>query len=107
MKKLGIILAAALLTLTSLGCRKETPQVETVPVPVPTPIEVEEGRELCCIAETREEAEKIAALYEIELVSYEHQVAVFHTEENLSKVLEKGNSNGWPELSVNHIVKAF
>ena len=65
-----------------------------------------EGAELFCLADTEEEAEEIAELYDIELVSYSNGVAVFHTEENPNDVIEKGKANNWPLLETNHTVSA-
>ncbi len=61
------------------------------------------GAELMGIFETKEEAQKAAELYGIELISYEQQVAVFSIEEGEDplKIISKGEENGWPELAVN------
>lgn len=61
-----------------------------------------EGRELYALAETEEEAQKLAELYGIELVDFSDGVATFHTEENPHKVIERGIQNGWPRIEVNH-----
>lgn len=114
MKKLIIILAALLL-LT--GCGKNTGYVpaddpdtqETEDTmygkPVATP-QYALGRELMCLAGSEEQANEIAELYGIELVSFSSPVAVFHTEDDPYKVIERGKTEGWPELSVNGVSKA-
>ena len=63
--------------------------------------EVTEGEELLCLAESREEAQKIADQYGIELVEFSYGVATFHTLEDPQKVIDMGLSKGYPELSIN------
>lgn len=85
-----------MLMLTAAACSpKEQPVTEQSGGPIA-------GEELCCMAESRERAEEIAALYSIELVSFDWGVAVFHTEEDPETVLERGRENGWPELNLNN-----
>lgn len=62
------------------------------------------GEELMALTDTREEAERIAALYEIELVSWSDSVATFHTEEDPLTVVRRGEANGWPRLDINHVI---
>lgn len=62
------------------------------------------GQELMCLADSREEAQRIADLYEIELVSWEEHVAVFHTEEDPNEVIRRGEANDWPRLDINHVI---
>ena len=71
------------------------------------PLGIVEGRELMCSAGGREEAEDIAEKYAIELVDYGLGVAVFHTEEDPSAVIERGKKQGLPELSKNTRGTAF
>lgn len=63
--------------------------------------------QLITLAESLEEAEQIAALYGIELLSFSDGVALFFTQEDTIEVIERGKANGWPELSENRIVYAF
>ena len=63
-----------------------------------TPVE---GRELTASANSEEEARDIAEKYGIELVSYGLGVAVFHTDEDPSAVIERGKKQGLPVLSKN------
>lgn len=55
-------------------------------------------------ADDRAQAEEIAALYEIELISYSDFIALFHTDEEPNDVIKRGKANGWPELSRNDII---
>ena len=61
-----------------------------------------EGRELFCLAQDEDEAEKIAAAYSIELVGFSDGVAVFHCSGSLKEKIDFGKKNGLPELSINH-----
>ena len=60
-----------------------------------------EGRELTATAGSEEEARDIAEKYGIELVDYGLGVAVFHTDEDPSAVIERGKKQGLPVLSKN------
>ena len=111
-----ILLLSALLLLLS-GCREETlpskPEVfpsepvSDLPLQLPpereleNPDSVDPEVPLLCIAETREDAEKVASLYGITLVDYQDGVASFFTEEDPREVLQRGKAQGWPELSLN------
>ncbi len=66
-----------------------------------------EGRELMASAGSEKEAMEIAERYGIELVEYSNKIAVFHTDEDPGKVIEKGKTEGWPLLSINGKVQAF
>lgn len=66
-----------------------------------------EGKELLALVDTEEEARQIAEIYEIEFVQFANGVATYHTEEAPGAVVERGRENGWPEISVNYIRKAF
>lgn len=57
--------------------------------------------ELIALAEDQEEAEKIAALYGIELSSFSDGVAVFTTDKDLNELKELEDINGYPTLTVN------
>ncbi len=95
---------AVLLILAALlpGCaRKPAP---LPPSPQHAPIaEIAEGRELFCLADSAEEAKRIAELYGIELVEFSYGVATFHTDEPLNDVIRRGRENGWPLLERNTI----
>ncbi len=59
------------------------------------------GRELIALTDNKEEAEKLAKLYEIELVDYSYGVASFHTKEDPHAVIERGRKNGYKLLDLN------
>lgn len=90
------ILIATLLTvfLAVGGCSGET--AHDTPTDSPAP-----GEELFCAADSREQAEEIASVYRITLVSYEWGIATFHTDEDPKSVIERGRENGWIELNLN------
>lgn len=58
--------------------------------------------ELIALADTREEAEEIAKLYGIELSTYSYGVATYTTDKNAFELMEMGEENGYPALSLNH-----
>lgn len=53
-------------------------------------------------ADDRAAAEKMAALYQITLLQFENNIAVFWTEQNPETLIQVGKENGWPELSKIH-----
>ena len=55
-------------------------------------------------AETREEAERIAGLYDITLVMYTDKIALYDTDKDLNELIKLGEANGWPKLSKNNPV---
>lgn len=58
--------------------------------------------ELIALAEDQENAEKIAELYEIELSSFSDGVAVYTTNKDPQELMELGDINGYPTLTVNN-----
>ena len=54
-------------------------------------------------AETEKDAQEIAEQYDIELVSFENGLALYHTEEDPFEVIARGQENEYPQLSVNFI----
>ena len=71
------------------------------------PEDVVKGRELICLADSREEAEEIAKSYGIELVHFSSGVASFHTDGDPADVIKRGKEQGLKELSINRYNKAF
>ena len=62
---------------------------------------VEEGEViLTALADTQEEAEKIADLYGIELKAYSYGVATYVTDKDPEAVIEEGIEKGYPTLAV-------
>lgn len=111
-KSFTAFLAAALCLLTGCSSRQEpaktpspAPEVTAAaPAASPTPVsQIAEGRELICLADSREQAAAIAEQYGIELVGFSNGVAAFHTERDPREVIDEGLRNGWTELSINHI----
>ena len=94
------IIAVLLSLLLLCGCRTPAGQQD-----FDLEGEVAAGQELTCLAQSREEALAIAAQYEIELVTFEAGVAVFHTDRSWQRVIEQGKEAGWPELSPNYIME--
>ena len=99
--KTGLLLAVIFFLLLP-GCAGQTTAVSASPAPAASAGEPAEGQELFCLAESREKAEELAALYEIEFVDYAHGVATFHAEDPQA-VIARGKQNGWPELSLNRV----
>ena len=111
----GVLLfLAAVLT----GCRKSpAPEAQTVPAgmtsqetsapPQTAPDTVRADGQLIASAQTREEAQAIAAQYGIVLVDWGYGVAKFYTDEDPGQVIRRGQENGWPELYLNRTVQAF
>lgn len=61
------------------------------------------GAELSCVTDTKEEAESIAAVYNIELVDWVEGMAVFHTEESPADVVKRGKEENLPEIQINYV----
>lgn len=101
-----LILIAALLLC---GCQKSG---QTGPVPKettasPETLPVDPDGQLLYLTESQQEAEEVAELYQIELVSYADGLAVYHTEEDPREVLRRGEEQGWPELSLNYLENLY
>ena len=67
-----------------------------------TPMKLGEN-ELLAGAETQEEAQEIARLYDIVLVEYSDGVAVYATDKEPQEVIRFGEENGYPKLEMNVI----
>lgn len=59
--------------------------------------------QLMALTETKEEAENIAQLYGIELISFSEGVATYRTEEEPREVIARGQENGYPQLYLNYV----
>ncbi|MBD5508139.1 MAG: hypothetical protein HDR05_08865 [Lachnospiraceae bacterium] len=55
--------------------------------------------QLTALADTLEDAQEIADLYGIELVSYSYGVAVYHTDKDISELIQLGLDNDYPTLA--------
>jgi len=91
-----------------MGCNGRRKLDESSVQKVPQFIEMENSTEdgtkvteLIALAEDRAEAEKIAELYKIELSSFSDGVAVYTTEKDPQELMELGDNNGYPTLTVN------
>lgn len=105
MKRKILIGAVVMISLMNiLGCRKEIPDYNAGSG---SETQYAAGRELMCLADSREKAEEVAAQYGIELVDYKEGVATFHTDEDPYKIIELGKKNGYQELAVNNTSQTF
>lgn len=57
---------------------------------------------LMALAETQEQAQEIAELYGIEMVSFEDGIAVYDTDQDPYDMIAEGQKKGYPILSVNY-----
>lgn len=58
-----------------------------------------DSSQLTALADTLEEAQEIADLYGIELDSYSYGVAVYHTDKDISELIQLGLDNDYPTLA--------
>lgn len=61
--------------------------------------EVSDSSQLTALTDSLEEAQEIADLYGIELDSYSYGVAVYHTDKDISEVIQLGLDNDYPTLA--------
>lgn len=105
MKKTIIFLLIVLMLMTA-GCgaektvvyNKETDSADNGPVR-----EYSKDKPLFALAETEEEARKIADDYGIEFVEFSYGVASFNTDKDLGELIEWGKEQGLPLLEINYI----
>ena len=57
---------------------------------------------MVALADTKEEAERIADLYGITLVSFDYGVAVYETTKNPQELIELGEKNQYPAIGINN-----
>ena len=60
------------------------------------------SNQLMAMADSRQEAERIAGLYGITLVEYSSKVATYHTEEDPKQLIQSGKEKGYPPLFINY-----
>lgn len=104
-----LVLVAAVLLC---GCQRSgqpalVPKETVDPPSMPETLPVDPDGQLLCLAGSQQEAEEVAALYNIELVSYADGLAVYHTEEDPRDVISRGEKNGWIELSLNYLANLY
>ena len=102
-----ILILLLIVAVLLCGCHRE----QAKPLPNETDsaevLPVDPDGQLLYTAESQKEAEEIAELYGIDLVSYHDGLAVYHTDEDPREVISRGAENGWPELSLNEQVKLY
>lgn len=114
----AVLLASILLVRLLSGRTDETPTATKEPISTPTAVtessatgtpaqETPEKGNLMAWADEEADAEEIASLYGITLLSYTEHIAVYWTDQDPAKVIQTGKDNGWPELSKINKVKAF
>ena len=62
---------------------------------------------MTALVETQEEADQIAELYQMELLSYSYGIAVYLTDHDPQELIKTGKENGYPEISVDGTVHAL
>lgn len=62
---------------------------------------------LLAIVASQEEAEKIAELYGITLVSVNDSLATYSTDKDILELIQLGRENGWPPVEPNYINRLF
>lgn len=62
---------------------------------------------LLAIVASQEEAEKIAELYGITLVSVNDSLAKYSTDKDIQELIRLGHENGWPPVEPNYIDRLF
>ena len=58
-------------------------------------------------AESQEEAEEIAQMYQVTLLEYKDGVALYETKEDPTKVIQRGEEQGYPQMWINVERKAY
>lgn len=66
-----------------------------------------QATELVALADDDEQAQEIATLYQIELVSFSDGVAVYTTDQDPNELIALGKENGYPLLTVNHTLQLY
>lgn len=61
---------------------------------------------LMALTETQEQAQEIAELYGIEMISFEEGIAVYDTDQDPYDVIAEGEKKGYPALSLNYVREA-
>ena len=98
---LGMGLAGCLLTACGSSASAPEPVIPTDTAEDTAVIE------LTALVSSREEAEKTATLYGIELQSFSDGVAVYSTDKDLGELNRLGEANGFPLLTPNREKKLY
>lgn len=64
--------------------------------------EISETEPLMALAESEEDAKKIAEQYGITFVAYQEGIATYYTAEDLNQVITRGEENGYSTLYINY-----
>ena len=63
---------------------------------------VDEPHTLIANAKTEEEAKEIAELYEMELLRFQNNVALFRTDKDPAELIQWGKEQGYPTIGINY-----
>lgn len=66
-----------------------------------------QSTELIALADDEEQAQEIATLYQIELLSFSEGVAVYTTDQDPNELIALGKQNGYPLLTINHTLQLY
>lgn len=106
MKKMVFTVGFVLLSVAGLsGCgrnRELTKMTTDIEVKTKELSGSDEPTQVMALADTQEAAQEIADLYGIELKNFSYGVATYTTDKNLQELLELGQENGYPELSLDY-----
>lgn len=111
-KRGKLILAAihaGLLSSMLTACGTDNSSLHATEILPETGIEGEAGSavELVALADDEAAAREIAALYQIELLSFSDGVAVYSTQKNPYELIALGNENGYPTLTINNTLTLY
>ena len=96
----GFVSYTTVATVEPLEKQTERAPLEMQPITEYPAGTYEEGS-LIGIVESEAHAQEIAALYGITVVTVNDNFALFHTQEDVMAVIERGRQNGWPLLEPN------
>lgn len=100
-KRIACLFLILATLLSACGLKKGDP----VQLPDAQPAYDQEAPLLAAV-ESQEEAEELAELYGITLLSVDYGIATFYTEEDPYEVIQRGEKNGWTPLDINEIQTA-
>ncbi len=107
MKRLLLcLLVCGLLT----GCGSSRDAKEESQTLQPAPAEaggISQRGQLMGPAEDEAQAQEIAELYGIALVDYAYGLALYYTDQDPKALIELGQENGWPPLSLNRTMNLY
>ena len=103
----GITLLGASGVLAACGTDKNKP-LENFEAKDDLSVKTDQGDvELTALADTEEEAQEIAELYQIELLSFSEGVAVYSTDQDPYELFALGEEKDYPPLSLNQIKQLY